>query len=206
MIARIRGTVSEVRGTSVYLDVDDLTYEVFVPAVSRPELEARVGQRVTLFTLEYIEGNPGFGNLAPRLVGFLSELERDFFLRFITVPGIGISKGLKAMTLPAGEIAAAVESRDIGTLSRMPGIGRRTAEKVIAELNGKLQGFFTGEVEAIRRVPATGGFQVEAIDALVQLGYRRNEAEELVGRVLAGGSKADTAEKLIQDCFRHSVR
>ncbi len=206
MIARIRGTVSEVRPTSVYLDIDDLTYEVFVPAVSRPELEARVGQRVTLFTLEYIAGNPSFGSLTPQLIGFLSESERDFFLRFITVPGLGINKGLKAMTVPTGEIALAIESRDINALSHLPGIGKRTAEKIIAELNGKLQGFFTGQLEAVRRAPVGGGFQVEAIDALVQLGYRRNEAEELVGRVLAGGSKADTAEKLIQDCFRHSVR
>jgi Holliday junction DNA helicase RuvA len=206
MIARIRGTVSEVRPTSVYLDIDDLTYEVFVPAVSLPELEAKVGQRVTLFTLQYIAGNPSFGSLTPQLIGFLSESERDFFLRFITVPGLGINKGLKAMTAPTGEIALAIESRDINALSHLPGIGKRTAEKIIAELNGKLQGFFTGQLEAVRRAPASGGFQVEAIDALVQLGYRRNEAEDLVGRVLAGGSKADTAEKLIQDCFRHSVR
>ena len=203
MIARIRGTVSEVRKNSVLLDVDDLTYEIHVPAVSVPELQMRLSQRVTLFTIEYIEGNASFGNLAPRLVGFLSEAERDFFLEFIKVPGIGISKGLKAMTVPTGEIAEAIESRNIPALSRLPGIGRRTAEKAIAELNGKLAEFNTGRiVQAAVSVETT--VQREAIEALIALGYRRPEAEDLVRRTMAGGSKAETAEKLVQDCFRHA--
>jgi Holliday junction DNA helicase RuvA len=205
MIARIRGTVGEVRPTSVYLDIDDLTYEVFVPAVSLPELQARLGQRVTLFTLEYIAGNASFGSLTPQLIGFLTELERDFFIRFITVPGIGISKGLKAMTVPTGEIAAAIEARDVGALSKLPGIGRRTAEKAIAELNGKLQGFYGGSLEPVT-VSAAAGYQAETVEALMQLGYRRSEAEDLVSRTLAAGSKAATAEQLVKDCFRHSMR
>ena len=203
MIARIRGTVSEVRKNTVLLDVDDLTYEVFIPAVSVGDLQMRVAQRVTLFTLEYIEGNTSFGNLAPRLVGFLSEAERDFFLAFIKVPGIGISKGLKAMTVPTHEIAGAIEARNIPALSRLPGIGRRTAEKAIAELNGKLAEFHTGRiVQATTAVEAT--IQDAAIEALIGLGYRRPEAEDLVRRTMAGGSTAVTVEKLVQDCFRHA--
>ena len=205
MIARLRGTVSEVRAASTYLDIDDLTYEVFVPAVSLAELKTRLGQRVTLFTLQYIEGNSSFGNLAPRLVGFLTEVERDFFLRFITVPGLGVNKGLKAMTVPTADIAAAIEARDIPFLSRLPGIGRRTAEKAIAELNGKLKGFYSGHIEPTATVPAQG-FQAEAVDALTGLGYRRSEAEDLVGRTLAAGSKAATPEELVRDCFRHAAR
>ncbi len=203
MIARIRGTVSEVGPNFVLLDIDDLTYEVYVPAVSVPELQMRVGQRVTLHTIEYIEGNPSFGNLAPRLVGFLTEAERDFFFEFIKVPGIGISKGLKAMTMPTAEIAEAIESRDIPTLSRLPGIGRRTAEKVIAELNGKLAEFSTGRIVPVAAAVETT-VQSEAIEALIALGYRRPEAEDLVRRTMAAGSKAETAERLVQDCFRHA--
>lgn len=204
MIARIRGSVSEVRPGSVLLDVDDLTYEVLVPAVSVPELQTRLGQRVTLFTLEYIEGNTGFGNLVPRLVGFTTEAERDFFLVFIKVPGIGIAKGLRTMTVPTGDIADAIEARNVSALSKLPGIGRRTAEKVIAQLNGKLTGFHTGRAPQAA-VSVEGTFQAEAIDALVQLGYRRAEAEDLVGRTLAAGSKANSAETLVQDCFRHAM-
>ena len=204
MIARIRGTVGELRSTSVLVDVDDLTYEVLVPAVSLPELRTRLGQRVTLFTLQYIEGGT-FANLMPRLVGFLTEVERDFFLRFITVPGIGISKGLRSMTIPTAEIAAAIESRNAAALSKLPGIGRRTAEKAIAQLNGKLQGFHAGRIEPAA-VPAATGGEADAVEALIQLGYRRSEAEDLVGRTLAAGNKADTVEQLVQDCFRHAVR
>lgn len=205
MIARIRGTVGEVRSRSVLVDVDDLTYEVLIPAVSLPDLQARVGQRVTLFTLQYIEGNTSFGNLAPRLIGFLTEAERDFFVRFITVPGIGISKGLRSMTMPTADIAAAIESRNVAALSQLPGIGRRTAEKAIAELHGKLEGFHTGRIEPAA-VPQAAGYQAETVGALMQLGYRRPEAEDLVGRTIASGSTADTAEKLLQDCFRHAMR
>jgi holliday junction DNA helicase RuvA len=204
MIARIRGSVSEVRPGSVLLDVDDLTYEVLVPAVSEPGLQTRLGQRVTLFTLEYIEGNTGFGNLVPRLVGFTTEAERDFFLIFIKVPGIGIAKGLRTMTVPTADIADAIEARNVSALAKLPGIGRRTAEKVIAQLNGKLTGFHTGRAPQAA-VSVEGTFQTEAIDALTQLGYRRAEAEDLVGRTLAAGSKADSAETLVQDCFRHAM-
>lgn len=204
MIARIRGTVGEVRATSVLLDVDDLTYEVLVPAVTLPELKARLGQRVTLYTLQYIEGNTAFGNLAPRLAGFLTEVERDFFLQFIKVPGIGIAKGLRSMTVPTADIAAAIEARNIVALSQLPGIGRRTAEKAVAELNGKLTGFHAGRLEPAA-VPVETGVQAEAVNALMQLGYRRPEAEDLVGRTLAAGSKAESVEKLVQDCFRHAM-
>ena len=203
MIARIRGTVDEVRANSVYIDVDDLTYEVFVPAVSLPELQTRVGQRVTLHTLEYVEGNSSFGNLVPRLIGFLTEVERDFFLQFITVPSIGISKGLKAMTMPIADIAGAIESRNVAVLQQLPGIGKRTAEKAIAQLHGKLEGFHVG-AGVPASTPAAQSIQGEAVDALMALGYRRSEAEDLIGRTLAAGAKAESAEQLIHDCFRHS--
>lgn len=205
MIARIRGTVGEVRPGSVLLDVDDLTYEVFVPAVCVHELESRLGQRVTLFTLHYVEGNTSFGHLVPRLIGFLTEAERDFFVRYITVPGLGITKGLKSMTVPTAEIAAAIEARDATALARLPGIGRRTAEKAIAELHGKLRGFSIGHVEpAVTSVDS--GVQTEAVEALTLLGYRRGEAEELVARTLSSGATAETVEDLVQQCFRHAAR
>lgn len=207
MIARIRGTLSEVRTSSVYLDLDDLTYQVHVPAVNLAELQTRVGQRVTLHTLQYIEGNSAFGSQVPRLIGFLTEKERDFFLRFIGVQGLGMNKGLKAMTLPVGEIAAAIESRDAGTLSKLPGIGRRTAEKVIAELHGKLMEFGSAAMAASGAARPAGAaaapeMETEAVAALVQMGYRRNEAEEAVARAVAAVAKVESVEQLVQQCFR----
>jgi len=203
MIARIRGTVGEVRPNSVYVEVDDITYEVLTPAVNVAELRTRLGQRVTLHTLQYVEGNTSFGNLIPRLIGFLTEAERDFFLRFITVPSIGISKGLRAMTMPIADIAGAIEARNVAVLSQLPGIGKRTAEKAIAQLHGKLEGFDVG-AGATATTPTAQGVQAEAVDALMALGYRRSEAEDLIGRTLAAGAKTESVEQLIQECFRHS--
>jgi Holliday junction DNA helicase RuvA len=205
MIARVRGTVSEVRTGSVLLDLDDLTYEVYVPAVSVPQLRQRLGQRVTLHTLQYIEGNSAYGNQVPRLVGFLSEAERDFFLQFIKVPGIGIAKGLRSMTVSAAEIASAIEGRNIAALAKLPGLGRRTAEKAIAELHGKLQAFGVAATEAPEAAVETP-VQAEAVEALISLGYRRGEAEELVSRTLAAGAIAENAGQLVQACFRHAQR
>lgn len=209
MIARIRGTLSEVRTNSVYLDLDDLTYQVQVPAVNIQDLQSRIGQRITLHTLQYIEGNSAFGNQVPRLAGFLTEKERDFFLRFIGVQGLGMNKGLRAMTLPVGEIAAAIEMRDAATLSKLPGIGKRTAEKMIAELHGKL-----GEFGALEQLASGAGngpkpagavapeIESEAVAALIQMGFRRSEAEEAVARAAAALGKADSVEQLVQQCFR----
>lgn len=209
MIARIRGTLSEVRPNSVYLDLDDLTYQVQVPAVNLQNLQSRIGQRITLHTLQYIEGNSAFGNQVPRLAGFLTEKERDFFLRFIGVQGLGMNKGLRAMTLPVGEIAAAIEMRDAATLSKLPGIGKRTAEKMIAELHGKLGEFGTLEqlASGAGNRPKPAGavapeIEAEAVAALIQMGFRRGEAEEAVGRAAASLGKADSVEQLVQQCFR----
>jgi holliday junction DNA helicase RuvA len=213
MIARIRGTLIEVRTTSVYLEVDDITYQVHVPAVSLPELQTRLGQRVILWTLQYIEGNSAFGSQVPKLIGFVSEKDRDFFLRFVEVQGIGMNKGLRAMIMPVGEIAAAIEARNVATLSKLPGIGRRTAEKVIADLHGKLLEF--GGAEAVAAARAAGAaastsvapeIESEAAAVLVQMGYRRSEAEEAVARTVAAGGTFDSVEQLIQQCFRKVSR
>ncbi len=213
MIARIRGTLSEVRTSSVYLDLDDLTYQVHVPAVSLPELQTRIGQRVTLHTLQYIEGNSAFGSQVPRLIGFMSEKERDFFMRLVTVQGLGMNKGLKAMILPVGEIAGAIEARDIQTLTKLPGVGKRGAEKMIAELHGKLLEFggaataagSTGTAAAGPQTAATE-METEAVQALVQMGFKRNEAEETVRRTVSTMSTVDSVEQLLQQCFRKAGR
>ena len=98
-------------------------HEVLVTELVRRSLQTKIGQPVVLHTLEYLEGNPTRGNLVPRLVGFLSEVEREFFELICEVDGVGVRKALRAIIRPVGEIAAAIEEQDAKALSGLPGIG-----------------------------------------------------------------------------------
>src|SRR5262245_65553114 len=114
---------------------------------------------MTFHTLMYLQGDGSGGNIEPRLIGFLRPADKKFFEKFITVKGIGPRKALKALALPVGEIAQAIESKDARFLTQLPEIGKRTAEQIVAELSGKVQDFATAftqdrVVTSTRRTPA----------------------------------------------------
>src|SRR5438552_10738920 len=96
---------------------------------------------MTFHTLMYLQGDASGGNIEPRLIGFLRLQDKKFFEKFITVKGIGPKTALRALTVPVGEIAAAIESKNTRFLIGLNGIGRRTAELMIAELAGKVGAF-----------------------------------------------------------------
>lgn len=201
MIARIVGRLEEASSSGVLVDAGTGTcYEVLVPACDVERLSRRVGQQVVLHTIHYIEGDPGRGNLVPRLVGFLAEQDREFFRLFITVKGIGMKKALRALARPVAEIAAAIQGKDARFLTALPEIGKRTAEQVIAELHGKVDAF-AGPMPtaAAAEMPQPA---LEAVAVLVQLGERRADAIALVDRVLAVAPETPTAEAIIQHAYR----
>lgn len=200
MIARISGQLESLAEDRAVVAAGSVAYEVLVAPVTADELRPLLGRQVALHTLEYFDGNPAYGQMVPRLVGFLSETEKRFFIRYVSVQGIGIAKGLRSLVMPVGRIADAIESRDAAALSQMPGIGRRTADKIIAELCGKLDEF---------AVAATGGRAVgevpeskrEATSVLISLGLARPEA---VARVDAAYERlGDDAgvEALVREAF-----
>ena len=203
MIARITGTLQEITQTSALLDTGGgLWYEVLVPACSLDRLSRKMGQEVVLHTIHYLEGDPSYGQMAPRLVGFVVEEDREFFQLFTTVKGIGMRKALRAIAKPAAEIAAAIQAKDAKILSTLPEIGKRTAERIIAELHDKVD-TFAGEAAAV----AAGQEEVseaglEAISVLVQLGEKRVDAAALVERVLAVAPETETPEEIIQHVYK----
>jgi len=141
MITRVSGTLERVEPTAVEIAVGPVVHEVLVTELVRRGLQGRIGQSVVLHTLEYLEGNPARGNLVPRLVGFLSEVEREFFELICEVDGVGVRKALRAIVRPVGEIAAAIEEQDTKSLSGLPGIGAATAERMIAKLRRRMPKF-----------------------------------------------------------------
>jgi holliday junction DNA helicase RuvA len=201
MIARISGRLEEVRGPAAVVDVGSgLWYEVLVPACDTERLRRRVGQDVVLHTLHYLEGDLSRGAAIPRLLGFLSEQDRRFFQVFTTVKGVGARKALRALARPVAEVAAAIQARDAKLLITLPEIGRRTADTIIAELNGKVDEF-AGEIPA-ESAEALSGPAEEAVAVLVQLGERRADALALVERVLAVAPDLATPEEIIQQVYK----
>ena len=95
-------------------------------------MQTRVGQEITLHTSHYLDGNPMQGRVVPRLIGFATEAELDFFDLFCTVDKVGTRKAIKALVRPVKEIADAIQRQDAKWLTTLPGVGAATAEQIIA--------------------------------------------------------------------------
>src|SRR6516164_5814603 len=134
MITKITGILNRVLDEEVRLQVGALEYAVLVPEFVRRAVQGRIGHELTLHTSHYLDGNPMQGRVIPRLVGFTSEAELDFFDLFCTVDKVGTRKALKALVRPVREVADAIQRQDAKWLTTLPGVGAATAEQIIATL------------------------------------------------------------------------
>ncbi len=216
MICRITGVLEAVEGLGLRLVPagSALAFEVLAPAFLAERLAGQLGQSITLTTFTYLESQGQGTSFIPRLIGFQTAAERDFFELFITVKGIGNRKALRAMAVDPGEIARAIVAKDAKALTKLPEIGKRMAETVIAELHGKVDAFLTdAEVEGLN-VAAEGKPEVgrpspvieEAIEALIALGETRGDAEGMVSKAAArarrAGRELTSANEVIDAVFR----
>lgn len=203
MITKITGKVVSVENEYLTLAVEAFEHEVLIPEFARRHLQNKLGQVVSLFTIEYLEGNPMQGRLVPRLVGFLASAEREFFEMFCQVDGVGVKKALRAMVRPVQEVAAAIEEQDVKSLSGLPGIGPATAERIIAKLRRKVPKFALlvardapgadeGEADVIR----------DAYDALRTLGHSESDARRLVDAALAKNKKYKDLNDLLHAVYQ----
>lgn len=205
MIARLTGILAEVCETHTIVDHDGIGYEVLVCGYAMAELLSRRGERVTFHTLQYFEGSSAGGNMIPRLVGFLHAEDRAFFERFITVKGIGVRKALKALTIPTARMAAAIEAGDAKSLSRLPGIGARAADQIVAELKGKVADFALGAASADGTGTPTVTWseaQKDAIEVMVALGERRVDAERWLERAGQLAPETASADEWVKLAYR----
>jgi len=204
MIVKLSGKLEYVGEDCVHVTqgAGDLTRELMVPAADIPFLQTKVGQAVTFFTVEYIEGNASFGQLAPKMLGFLRVEDREFFDLFTTVKGIGTRKALKALAIPVGEIARAIALKDTRKLSSLPSVGKRAAETIIAELHGKVDKFAVGSAAGAVPVASLPDHQQLAIEALVKLGERRPEAENWVTRACQVDPELKDPQKILRAVYQ----
>jgi Holliday junction DNA helicase RuvA len=209
VISCIRGKLSQITEDYALVENGGVYYEILLPSAVAERLKSNgtIGSEIEFKTIYYIEAGDRKSNHYPKLVGFTSGIDREFFSLFTQVPGLGIKKALKSLILPIREIATAIENKDPSTLNRLPGVGGRLAEKIIAELNGKTSKFALSKTEeplAKRdEKKGLGPIEQEAIEVLAQLQYKRAEAEEMVARAVEGSPKIARVEDLISVIFRN---
>jgi Holliday junction DNA helicase RuvA len=199
LITKITGKLVALAQDELTLGVGPVEHEVLISEYARRSLQNRVGQEITLHTIEYMEGNPMQGRLTPRMIGFTNIVEREFFDLFCSVDGVGVKKALRALVRPVGEIAGAIEDQDAKTLSSLPGIGPAMAERVIAKLRRKVPKFallvasdIPAGAEGKRDVIA------ETFEVLRSLGHSEADARRLIDTVIGAKKKFNDVEELLQ--------
>lgn len=202
MITKVSGNLLRLDDESATLECPPLEYQVFIAESSRRSLQSLVGQPVSLHTIYYHDGDPSRGRVTPRLVGFLSEIEREFFEMFCSVDGVGAKKALRAMVRPVQDIAEMIEEQDAKGLSSLPGVGGATADRIIAKLRRKMSKFallvaksqdYAAEVE--RDVVQ------EAFEALRTLGHSDADARKLLDSILKAKRKFSSVEAVLQAIY-----
>ena len=211
MICHLRGRLALVREDAVVIDRDGVGYEMMVPLSTVGELQRCLGQEVTLFTVQYFEGNPAGANLIPRLIGFLTEADRDFFNLFTRVKGISNRRALRVMSVPARQLAAAIEQADVRLLTTLPEIGKKTAAQIVTELQGKLQAFLVatgsggalaGGAGALSGISEMTQAQRIALDILVQWGDRRADAQRWVAAAVEADPQLTEPDDIVRAAYR----
>ena len=200
MIGYIEGNILQKNDDRILILANQIGYEVLLPTIVMDSLkERKVGDTVSLFIyFHQTEKQP-----KPVLIGFNTDEEKEFFQRLITVEDIGPMKAAKALTLPVHDIAVAVEANDLDKLQKLKGIGKRTAQKMIASLAGKLDKFVLSKIETGRPTVKQDELIQPVLDILVeQLGIKPVDAKRRVIETLTLNPSIITPEALLEEVFR----
>lgn len=207
MIVQICGKVTNKNENCITLEIQGLFYEIMVPKTvfERLDENINVDGTIRLITYHYLQVEPSRGT--PVLIGFLSEVEKDFFEKFITVSGIGPRAAVKALNKPISDIARAIDEGDLKFLKTLPGIGEQRAKEIVAKLQGKVAKF--GLIQDSARIikeKASTDWQEEALLILLQLQYKRQEAKEMIEKALKRAPNISTTEELLNEVYRQKVK
>ncbi|MBI5415558.1 MAG: Holliday junction DNA helicase RuvA [Candidatus Omnitrophica bacterium] len=208
MIARITGKLVEKQDHSLIVNVHGVCYEIMVPAFVLASVEETKDAQgdVHLVIYHYLQITPSSG--IPTMIGFINEIEKDFFLQFIKVSGIGPRAAVKALDKPISEITRAIHAGDIEYLKTLPGIGVQKAKEIVAKLQGKIGKFAL--MQDKEKIPVSGkevsDWQEEALEVLLQLQYKRHEAREMVQKTLDRVKGIRSAEELLNEIYNQKIR
>jgi Holliday junction DNA helicase RuvA len=208
MITKITGQLVSLEDNSLTLSVNCFEYEVLIPEFTRRNLQQQIGSQVSLHTIEYVEGNPMQGRMTPRIIGFLSEVEREFFELFCSVDGVGVRKALRAMVRPVKDVATAIEEQDAKFLSSLPGIGPAMSERIIAKLRRQMPKFalIVAGTESTREAEVEQDVVTETYEVLRKLGHTESDARRLLDTALAAKKKYADVQALLQAIYQQSQK
>jgi len=203
MISRISGKIVE-RGTNyLIIDVGSICYEVLIPLTVMQRLDENVREDggVSLVTYHYLQAEQA--KSIPVLIGFLNDVEKDFFEIFITVSGIGPRAALKALNKPISQIAQAIDEADLNFLKSLPGIGEQRAREIVAKLQNKVGKFGLIQDSKIKeRQIRTKDVAEEALSVLTQLEYKKAEATAMIKKALEISPDIQTTEELLNVVYK----
>ncbi|HEY2921750.1 MAG TPA: Holliday junction branch migration protein RuvA [Candidatus Binatia bacterium] len=193
MIAQISGTLAQKMPGEIIIDVGGVGYQVLIPLNVFYQLP-EIGGAISLQIYTHVRED------ALQLFGFNDFAEKQVFLLLISVSGIGPKLAVNILSgIPAEELARALREGDQVRLVAIPGVGRKLAERMIVELKDKFAALSPASVESAR--PETGSQVMrDAVSALVNLGYKRPEAEKMVREVLKNGDRS--LENVLKDTLR----
>jgi Holliday junction DNA helicase RuvA len=202
VFSRISGSVLEHAGELVRVDAGGLVYDVVLP----PSIASKVpdaGQTTTLEIYAHfaLDGNAGRFTF----FGFTNGIEREFFEALLSVASIGPKSAARAFSAPMARIARAIDEGDHAFLKTLPGIGQQKARDIVAKLQGKVARFLLIQDAPQRAVPdkpPMPEFASEALAVLLQLAYKRSEAEAMIAETLERAPQVDDAETLLAEIYR----
>jgi Holliday junction DNA helicase RuvA len=202
MIAHLSGTLLSKQANLVILDVAGVGYEVTIPLSTFYDLED-LGSPVQLRIYTHVRED------ALQLYGFKTARERELFMRLISVSGIGPKLGITLLSgMSADEMIASIRTNNLARLTLIPGVGRKTAERLVVELREKVAALSSPELEEelgakpeVREVPTEEGVRADALSALLNLGYQRTGAEKAIDSALGEGGDLS-----VESVLRRSLR
>ncbi|NWA10891.1 Holliday junction branch migration protein RuvA [Pseudomonas gingeri] len=193
MIGRLRGTLAEKQPPHLILDVNGLGYELEVPMTTLYRLPS-VGEPLTLHTHLVVRED------AQLLYGFVGKRERDFFRELIRLNGVGPKLALALMSsLEVDELVRCVSAQDTSALVKVPGVGKKTAERLLVELKDRFKAWETvpsmfalvpNQPDGAPPVPVVSA-ETDAVSALISLGYKPQEASKAVSAIKEKGLSSE---------------
>ncbi len=197
MIGYLKGQLLSKKPNLVLLDVQGVGYEVHIPLTSFYDLPGQ-GSEVALKIHTHVRED------ALMLYGFCSQREKDLFLKLISISGIGPKVAIGILSgARVEELAQAIAEGDLARLTTIPGVGRKTAERVVLELKNQIAPFLLAEqAQQAQGASRMDGLEEDILSALVNLGYPRASAEKALSRVVASAE----CERTFEDLLRHTLR
>lgn len=203
MISRISGKVIERGGNYLVIDISGICYQVLIPLLVMQRLDENISVdgAISLVTFHYHQIEPS--KATPVLIGFLNDIEKDFFEVFITVSGIGPKAALRALIKPISEIARAIDEADLNFLKSLPGIGEQRAREIVAKLQNKVGKFGLIQDDKVSGLKEkVSDIVQEAMLVLMQLGYKKPEASNMLKAALEISPDIETTEGLLNTVYK----